>query len=210
MSAPLSRDEVLFRQRLYRAADLYHGKIDGIYGRLTDAAESAWDDTHALIDERLPVPINGESTRRHLHSLHPAAHLQAARCLKALSESGLHARVISGTRTYAEQDAIFRVGRRGVQGERPVTFARGGQSNHNFGIAWDVGLFTPEGKYLQDSPDYERLGSLWKPHAVEWGGDWSPGKVDHPHYQLYTGLSLTAVRVAFETGSPFVPPEASL
>ncbi|MEO8506247.1 MAG: hypothetical protein ABI593_01300 [Betaproteobacteria bacterium] len=39
------------------------------------------------------------------------------------------------------QDAPYRQGRLGNPGPR-VTNARDGQSNHNFGIAWDIGIFT--------------------------------------------------------------------
>lgn len=56
----------------------------------------------------------------------------------------------SGLRTYEEQNALYAQGRT-APGNK-VTNAKGGFSNHNFGIAFDIGIF--EGaKYLGDSPN---------------------------------------------------------
>src|SRR5690606_22511724 len=51
---------------------------------------------------------------------------------------------ISGHRTWAEQDALYAQGR--TKPGSIVTNAKGGQSNHNFGIAMDFGVFK-DGKY---------------------------------------------------------------
>lgn len=92
--------------------------------------------------------------------------------------------ITSGTRTYAEQDKLFR--------QRPkVTNARSGQSNHNFGIAWDITLFKPAGKPLWESPMYEWIGENNKIVALglEWGGNWKSIS-DRPHYQCKIGKSV--------------------
>jgi len=88
--------------------------------------------------------------------------------------------------------------------KRPkVTNARGGQSNHNFGIAWDVGIFE-NGKYYagdtqKEDKAYVELGGFIKANVpgLEWGGDWK-GFVDKPHYQLATGKSVVQVRALLE------------
>ena len=49
-----------------------------------------------------------------------------------------------GTRTYAEQDALYAQGR--TTGGKRVTNARGGYSNHNFGVAGDFGVFSTSGE----------------------------------------------------------------
>ncbi len=92
----------------------------------------------------------------------------------------------------------------------PVTNARGGRSNHNFGVAWDIGLFDAAGKYYTGANAAERkayadLGTAIKAKVanLEWGGDWKTF-VDMPHYQLATGNKSTAdVRLLFEAGKPF-------
>jgi len=121
--------------------------------------------------------------------------------LRRLLHGGISARIVSGTRTYAEQNALYRKGRYGDPSPI-VTRARGGHSNHNFGIAWDIGIFQ-NGKYLKSSPLYVRAAALGKTRSIEWGGDWT-SFVDKPHYQLATGVSLAAVRSSFEEGRAFV------
>jgi peptidoglycan LD-endopeptidase CwlK len=63
-----------------------------------------------------------------------------------------------------------------------VTNARGGYSNHNFGIAFDIGVFEGS-RYLPDDPKYKAVGALGIDLGLEWGGNWK-GFTDQPHYQL--------------------------
>jgi peptidoglycan L-alanyl-D-glutamate endopeptidase CwlK len=63
-----------------------------------------------------------------------------------------------------------------------VTNARGGFSNHNFGIAFDIGLFE-RNEYLGESPMYKAVGTLGVELGLEWGGNWKT-IVDQPHYQF--------------------------
>lgn len=93
---------------------------------------------------------------------------------------GIEIKVICGLRTYAEQDALFAQGR-----TRPgprVTNAKGGESNHNFGIAFDVGVFNGR-NYLPACPAYDVVGALGREIGLEWGGDWT-SLVDKPHFEL--------------------------
>lgn len=94
--------------------------------------------------------------------------------------AGITIKVVDGTRTYAEQDALYAQGR-STPGAI-VTRARGGESNHNFGIAFDVGVFEG-GRYLDDSPKYKAVGTLGLELGLEWGGNWK-SIVDQPHFQL--------------------------
>jgi D-alanyl-D-alanine carboxypeptidase len=67
---------------------------------------------------------------------------------------GLIVRILSGTRTFAEQAAIFEKHQHG----RPLA-ANPGHSNHNFGIAWDVGVFNERGAYIDDLIDKRAMTS---------------------------------------------------
>ncbi|HNX92795.1 MAG TPA: M15 family metallopeptidase, partial [Syntrophomonas sp.] len=60
--------------------------------------------------------------------------------------------------------------------------ARAGYSNHNFGIAFDIGVFEGN-KYLGESPKYKAVGMLGMDIGLEWGGSWK-SIVDEPHFQL--------------------------
>ena len=95
-------------------------------------------------------------------------------------DNGIAINIISGTRTYAEQDALYAQGR--TTAGTVVTNARGGYSNHNFGIAFDIGVFSGN-RYLPESPLYKAVGALGMELGLEWGGNWT-SIVDQPHFQL--------------------------
>jgi len=95
-------------------------------------------------------------------------------------QAGIQIKILSGLRTYAEQDELYAQGR--SKSGRKVTNARGGYSNHNFGIAFDVGVFEGS-KYLGDSVKYKAVGALGMDLGLEWGGNWKT-MVDQPHFQL--------------------------
>lgn len=92
--------------------------------------------------------------------------------------------MISGHRTWAEQDALF--------AKRPVvTRARGGYSWHNFGVAGDCGVFR-DGVYLDggNKAQAELAGRVHKAVSliaaeagISWGGNWK-SMVDMPHFHL--------------------------
>lgn len=93
---------------------------------------------------------------------------------------GIRIKIISGLRSYEEQNALYAKGR--TTAEPKVTNARGGYSNHNFGIAFDVGVF--EGNaYLGESVKYKAVGALGMDMGLEWGGSWKTF-TDQPHFQL--------------------------
>ncbi len=106
-------------------------------------------------------------------------------------------RVISGTRSYAEQAALYAQGR--TAPGKVVTNARPGYSNHNFGIAVDVGIF--KGKvYLAECPEYATLGPVGEKCGLLWGGRWAKPKTDRPHYEFATGFTLAQMRARVEAG----------
>ena len=110
---------------------------------------------------------------------------------------------ISGNRTWAEQDALYEQGR--TKPGEIVTNAKGGQSNHNFGIALDFGVFK-KGRYLDGGTKAEKTVAaamhrtvaerLAKKHAIEWGGNWTSFK-DQPHFEIPTGLTMKQKRDLF-------------
>ncbi len=108
-------------------------------------------------------------------TLHRKVQPIARRFVRLAAENGITIRITSGTRTYAEQDALFNK-------HDGTTKARGGQSNHNFGLALDVTIFK-DGQPVYESPKYQTLGKLGKSLGLSWGGDWESFQ-DEPHFQL--------------------------
>lgn len=97
-------------------------------------------------------------------NLLPHVQPYARALVKKAAQHGITIKVIGGLRTYEEQNELFAQGR--TKPGRIVTNARGGFSNHNFGIAFDVGVF--EGaNYLGESPKYRQSA------PSEWIWDWN-------------------------------------
>ena len=203
MSFRLFGDDVTEFQRLLKSAGLLKKKIDGAWGPDTDQAATAFENFYEAI-KASEGAFDGRSEGC-IITLNPKAQTLARQCLNTIRAGGIDARIISGTRSYQEQDKLFRQGRFGNPGP-VVTKARGGQSNHNFGIAWDIGIFDANGKYLGNSPLYAKAGQIAMSAGIpdlEWGGNWKTFK-DQPHYQFATALSISQVRARFEAGQPII------
>src|SRR3954452_13135889 len=137
MSYQLLKSDVLFYQRFLKSNGFYAGKLDGVWGSTTNKA-----DTDFLAESESIAKQFGEFDKRsesNIITLIPKAQAEARRFLKITKEANKDVRIISGTRAYAEQDILYSQGRNGNPGPI-VTKATGGQSNHNFGIAWDIGI----------------------------------------------------------------------
>ncbi|MBB6050214.1 M15 family metallopeptidase [Armatimonas rosea] len=145
------------------------------------------------------MPEFDARSETNLATLRPKAqpHFRALlRALKTYATShGLDVKIISANRTWAEQDALFAKGRT-APGPK-VTNARGGQSNHNFQIAVDIGLFK-DGKYLEESVHYDKMGPLGEALGLEWGGSWHDLS-DAPHYQIKTNKKVSVLRELVRT-----------
>ncbi|MBR4311451.1 MAG: M15 family metallopeptidase [Akkermansia sp.] len=186
------KKDVKFWQRLLKAAGYYKGRIDGIRGVLQEAAENKWiaeeyaaKQEHGVYDARTEI---------NLSTLMPEAQKVARAFMKLATkkaaELGLVVKVICGTRSYAEQNALYN--------KKPrVTKAKGGYSWHNFGLAFDIGLFDDSGVYLGNSKHYKTLGKLAdEVEGLEWGGNWKSFK-DEPHFQLAKYGSTSEARNIF-------------
>lgn len=121
-----------------------------------------------------------DRSEKAIATLLPEVQPYARALVQKAAQHGITIKVIAGLRTYDEQDQLFAQGR--TKPGRIVTNARAGFSNHNFGIAFDIGVF--EGaKYLDESPKYKAVGALGMDLGLEWGGNWKTF-VDEPHFQL--------------------------
>lgn len=209
MSAPLFRDDILFYQRVLSVSGFYGGALDGRWTAEVEAADEAFAaEFNSIATELGAFDSRSEGNIR---TLLPQTQRAARGFLtRAKQLTGFDVRIISGTRTYAEQDLLYRKGR-GSPGPI-VTNAKGGQSNHNFAIAWDVGIFR-DGHYLtgdttSDARTYKKLAELARGGDLEWGGDWTSFR-DMPHYQLRLGLTLGQMRSLFESGKPYTGPNVA-
>lgn len=208
MSQSLLPADILYLQRTCAVCGIYTGPLDGKWSLDVQTAETKLEAQAA--DLRTKLGTFDARTEKNIASLMPPAQQVARQFMQAATGFHLRVSILSGTRTYAEQDALYAIGRTAQKNRKPVTNAKAGRSNHNFGIAWDVGLFDSTGRYLDgktkgDDVAYKDLAALIKTKVdkIEWGGDWKTF-VDLPHYQLATGKSADQVRVTFEAGKPLI------
>ena len=114
-------------------------------------------------------------------------------------------------RTFNEQDELYSIGR--TKPGRKVTNAKGGQSYHNYGLAFDIVLLVDSkgtGKFdkasWETNVDFDRDGradwhevvNICKRYGWEWGGDWK--FTDLPHFQKTMGKSVVQLKQLLDAG----------
>jgi len=131
--------------------------------------------------------VKGKSTAR-LSGLHPVVRAATERLIDLSYKAGVPIVITQGFRSIAEQDALYAQGR--TKPGKIVTNARGGYSNHNFGVAIDFAVLESDGKNVSWSVDarWMTVVSIAKQLGFEWGGDWK-SFVDTPHFEMTFGIS---------------------
>jgi peptidoglycan LD-endopeptidase CwlK len=141
-------------------------------------------------------------------NLHPVFRQRLALLAERLAARGMKALITDGLRTFEEQEELFQKGRRNVPGESIVTNARGGESNHNYGLAVDMYpvlpgttgkemVFTsiPNHSSVEFACAFTRIQNAIGDEAEQlglfWGARFS-GIVDTPHIQLLAEHDLSA------------------
>src|SRR6187431_2984120 len=102
MSAQLLPDEIKFVQRILCSAGCYTGPKNGVWSQAVDDGEAQLK----TIANQLAAECGqfDDRSERCIRSLHPKAQRAAREFLRTLRGAGIDARIISGTRTYPEQD----------------------------------------------------------------------------------------------------------
>lgn len=152
------------------------GKADGLWGPKTNKSFNQYVASLVLS----PKYTFDDRTEKNISTLLPEVQVLARKFMKELIDAGIDARIISGTRTYSEQDDLYDQGR--TKPGNKVTNARSGYSNHNFGLAFDLGIFQ-NGKYLEESKIYSEAGKIGEKLGLSWGGRWSSFQ-DEMHFEL--------------------------
>jgi hypothetical protein len=119
-----------------------------------------------------------------IKKLHPQLRPIASKFINEVQKRlGHKLRITDGLRTFAEQDALYAKGR--TTSGKIVTRAKGGQSYHNYGLAFDC-YFTQDGKVTFAKAINADIAKIGKELGLEWGGSWTSFK-DMPHFQLSKG-----------------------
>jgi LysM repeat protein len=146
----------------------------------------------------LSPAVTNLNTQR-LARVNPKVAELGLRMVDACMQAGIAVVITQGLRTWEEQDVLFAQGR--TAPGKIVTNARGGQSWHNFGLAFDIVVLDSVGKADWDSthPSWLRAAAIGKSLGLEWGGDW-PKFRDMPHFQKIGNLTLAVCRQLFPQG----------
>jgi len=144
-----------------------------------------FDSNNKFISMEWVVPTTGDKVSdQRIVKLHPLIRDRAAVMVNRVKdELGIQLRVTDGFRSNAEQDKDYAKGR--TAPGRIVTQAKGGQSPHNYGLAFDVAEM--KGNTPTWNTDYQKIASIGKDLGLEWGGDWK--FKDQPHFQFTNGLT---------------------
>lgn len=126
-----------------------------------------------------------------LRGLHPQVAAATRKLIELAYKEGIYVLIAQGYRSKEEQDELYKIGRTPGDKRKPVTNARGGYSYHNYGLAVDYCLLTPDGKQAIWKVDdkWRRVAQIAKTLGFEWGGDWKSFP-DYPHLQMTFGLSI--------------------
>ena len=103
-------------------------------------------------------------------------------------------------RSIAEQNVLYN--------QRPkVTNAKGGQSIHNYSLAFDYVVMLDKDnngtfetiEWNLKSPYHKVVVDFFKSKGYEWGGDWKNFK-DYPHFQKAFGHTWQSLKRKLDTG----------
>jgi len=173
--------------------------------------------------------MSDKITLERINLMHPVIREQLRAEYLAINNAlpkGIRLRFAYTLRRDAEQDALYALGRTvknttGVTKSKPmgstVTNAKGGQSIHNYGLAFDIvilydlngdGIYeTASWDMLKDfdkngEADWHTVVKFFKSKGWEWGGDWKSFK-DSPHFQKTFGMTWREMQIKKQNGSTY-------
>jgi len=114
---------------------------------------------------------------------------------------GVRLRFTHVLRTIQEQNDLFAQGR--TKAGHIVTNAKGGQSIHNYGLAFDIVILLDEDKNgtfekaVWNGTHFNTVVKYFKSKGYEWGGDWK--FKDAPHFQI-KGYNWQNLKIKLDKG----------
>lgn len=187
----------------------YNLKTDGDFGNKTLSAINNFQKLNTLtitdfVDETLYKSIEEDVDKNNsvdkpslkkIMTLHPKIRFEVLHLLKECNKQELTPRIVQGYRTFEEQDALYAQGR--TKPGPIVTKAKGGLSNHNYGLSFDFCLLKKDGKISwsltedlngDGDKDWIQIVEIFKKNDYSWGGDWR--FTDNPHLEKTFGNGI--------------------
>lgn len=177
------------RERNLKALQPYLPKLQARYNAselpLTPTQRSGWLQVLAQAKRTLQGLLAKLQGQKPQFSLYPRVERLRDQLIARMAALGHPIKVTGEYRTIEAQDALYAIGR-----TRPgtiVTNAKGGESFHNYHVAFDVAF--ADGSGVTYEGPWDILGTEGKGLGLEWGGNF-PNLVDRPHFQYTGGYSL--------------------
>lgn len=133
-----------------------------------------------------------------LGSLHPSIQPLAVKLIQLAARQGVNIVLVEGERTIEYQDSLYAQGR--TTPGPVVSGVKGGESWHNFGLAFDIAMVSPGPKpkpgtasWPKGRDVWQQLGNLGKSLGMQWGGDF-PKLADYGHFEYHPGLTKADAR----------------
>ena len=143
--------------------------------------------------------ILSRNNQEKIKTLHPEIRNATSSMLTNLKKDNVNVEISLATRTYEEQDRLYSKGRNEkgeiIDESKVVTYAKGGQSYHNFGLAFDVEVYNENGtKYWnKQSEAWQKVINEGKKQGFLAGAEWNDFP-DLPHFENSFGNTQSALR----------------
>ena len=125
---------------------------------------------------------------RKLSDLHPVVEALARKHIEKCAEAGIDLLIYCTYRDAESQNSLYAQGR--TSPGKIVTNARGGDSFHNWRVAYDCVPLVEGKPAWSDSSLYAKVGAIGESLGLEWSGRWSGKLKETAHFQYTAGLSL--------------------
>ncbi|MGE7921080.1 M15 family metallopeptidase [Viridibacillus sp. NPDC093762] len=151
------------------------------------------DNKYVLLGDEAPIPTE----------LHPIVEENKNVLLEKADEIDIDVMITEGLRPFEKQNELYNQGR--TTKGNIVTNSKGGESFHNYGLAFDYAIKNANGGIEWDieydgnhngKSDWFEVAEIAKELGFEWGGDWKQFK-DYPHLQMTFGLNIPMLQEGY-------------
>ncbi|MDQ0201885.1 peptidoglycan L-alanyl-D-glutamate endopeptidase CwlK [Neobacillus ginsengisoli] len=186
-------------QKLLNSYGYHTGYPDGWFGSHTTDAVRKFQNHNGLSPSGIVEPrtrrklfnphpqdnIDKRPSLNDINSLQPHVAMLARRFLELTRSHNLDVKITQAFRSWDESDRLFAQGR--TTPGPIVSNARGGDSYHNWGLAFDAAP-VENSQVSNDIQKYFTMGHLGEQLGLKWGGTFKT-IVDYPHFQYTFGLN---------------------
>ncbi len=162
--------------------------ITGFFGVLTQKAVKAFQKDNGISQTGNYGPITDKTLQDALKKkskidfgLVPELQVKADLFLQECKNAGYNLRITEGFRSFERQNKLYAQGR--TEPGKIVTWAKAGESKHNFGKAFDV-CFIGNDPYPNDDAKWKLIADIGKKVGLNPGYYFPQDKKDSPHFEV--------------------------